>query len=155
MQKLVELKQAASDAASKKFNDIFKLLADSVELSCFGRARVNEARRNNILSTLNSSYRQLATTPSASEGLLFGKNLEDAMQSVDSVNELSERLASRAPAAPRNPVSASQFPFLGQRPQGRSRGYPRGRHQPYYHSQSHGQNQGQPRQTHPGKSQSR
>ena len=53
-----------------------------------------------ILGNFNFCYIQLATATSASEGLLFGKNLKCAMQSVDSVDELSQPLASCAPAAP-------------------------------------------------------
>ena len=36
------------------FNAVFGFLADSIEYSCFGRARTNEVRRNNILSALNT-----------------------------------------------------------------------------------------------------
>ena len=128
MDKLVQLKAETPKEFRGKFNDIFSLLADSVEFSTFARFKSNETRRDQILSGLNEDYKFLSSETVAESGLLFGNNLETAMKSVESANRLSKKLVSRAQGQSRA--------FSAQR--GRGRGRSRGRPQPYQtHDRAH------------------
>lgn len=127
MQELAGLKHKLPKSVSSEFDGVFRHLADAVEFTAFSRAKVNETRRETILSNLNTSYKPLVSNTTPENGLLFGDNLENAMRSVETSNRLAQRLS----AAPRS----MSRPFLGFR--GRSRG----RNRPHSY-----RNQYQPRQ---------
>ena len=138
MQKVLELQDSIKKTdLGAKFNEVFKLLADSVEFQCFGRSKVNEVRRDQILNQLNDSYKYLSSQSKPEKGLLFGPNLEADMRSVELANRLSKKLA---------PKSTNR-PFLGQQ-RGRGRGFrsrnqQRGYHpyqRPQYHQNYSNQN---------------
>ena len=132
--KLASLKASVSDKSLKsEFNEVFSLMADSVEFCSFARTKTNDVRRTQILTSLNDNYKHLITETKAEEGLLFGSNLENAMKSVESTNRLSKKLCANQP---NNNYNNNHFrnynkPFLGQG-RGRGRGKPRNhRYQPY------------------------
>lgn len=111
MQELAGLKHKLPKSVSAGFDNIFRHMADAVEFTAFSRSKVNETRRETILSNLNTNYKPLVSNTTPENGLLFGDNLENAMRSVETSNRLAQRLSA--------PRSMSR-PFLGFR--GRSRG---------------------------------
>lgn len=128
MEKLIMLKNHLPNSTMNEFNEVFRCLADSVEFSAFSRERVNDSRRSRLLSNLNSNYRHLNSTTQASNGLLFGNDLEAAMRSVESTNRLSQKLS-----ASRQSSTHYSSSFL-ERGRGRGRQRPRPRdhqYQPY------------------------
>ena len=130
LEKLVYLKLAPQ--ASAEFNKIFKLISDSLEFGSFPRSRINDIRREAVLGNVNRSYSHLIATTKASDGFLFGSDLEGAMKSVELANNLSQKLA-----IPSRSATNSGKPFLGKRGRGRgrSKGYPDRHHQPHNSSQ--------------------
>lgn len=122
LEKLVDVRHKFPEAGDQ-INEIFKLMNDSLEFNCFARARTNDARRDQVLASVNSNYRHLSISTKPSDGLLFGSDLEGAMKAVESANRLSQKLVT-----PTNkPVGGSSRSFLGQRGRGRGRmrPYPR------------------------------
>ena len=118
LEKLAAIKDKCSKDMRGSFNAVFGLLADSIEYSCFGRARTNEVRRNNILSALNDNYKHLSSETAPENGLLFGSDLEGAMKSVETTNRLSKKLANNNQGRKRG---GYRGPFLGQSSRGRGR----------------------------------
>jgi hypothetical protein len=118
--KLTDMIPGASPAQNKAITDIMKTMSDSVEISVFARARLNDCRRDKILGSVNSTYRNLSLTTKPTGGWLFGTEMEAAMKEVESSNKLAQKL--------RQP---SRSPFLGQGSRGRGfsrhRGSYRGR----------------------------
>ena len=57
LEKLAATKVKCGKDMRGSFNAVSGLQADSIEYSCFGRARTNEVRRKNILSSLNYNYK--------------------------------------------------------------------------------------------------
>ena len=131
LEKLVDLKAKLSKDLGAQVNEVFTLMANSVEFNCLARARTNEVRRAQILNGLNANYKHLAVETKPENGLLFGSNLEASMRSVEVSNRLSQKL------------SARPHPFLGHqrgRGQPRRRGFaPRGGYQPYPRPQPNAQ----------------
>lgn len=123
--KLMALKEMVPISCRDKFNDIFDLMENSVELSSFGRARVNESRRNQIHLSIKDNYPQLAHETRPENGLLFGNNLEHAMKSVKSPKGPGKKLSGSA-------NESSRF-FLGQSQKGSEQSC-KGYH-PYHQSQ--------------------
>lgn len=68
-----------------------------MEFGSFARAKENDTRRGQILTSLNEDYKHLAAETKAESGLLFGINLESAMKSVESANGLSKKLMFMGP----------------------------------------------------------
>lgn len=93
-----------SDSAKQ---DSIRKLAQSTEFLAFSRHKVNELRREVIVSNLNANYKSLGNSTKVENGLLFGSQLETSMREVESASKLTRRL-SRA--------SGSGSPFLGPRP---------------------------------------
>lgn len=77
-----------ADLRMTQLNYLFRLMADSIELNTFARARVNE-RRYIILSDITSSYRHLSNKSRPEGSFLFDNALEGARKSVELANRLS------------------------------------------------------------------
>ena len=128
-EKLAALKKEANSSLNDKFNDIFSLLADSVEFSSFGRSKLNNSRRVQIMNSLNDNYKHLVHETKPGGGLLFGDCLDTAIKSVEQSNKLSKKLTSSSNQA----KSAYNKTFLGRRfpHRGRGRGNSNLRWNPY------------------------
>lgn len=127
--KLSEIKSKITDPILRSgFNEIFSLLADSVEFCAFTRSKINESRRTQILNSLNENYKHLISETKPENGLLFGNNLENAMKTVEQTNKLSRKLAPSTSYKTSNVRS-----FLGRHQRGsRGRGMPNSRYNPYH-----------------------
>lgn len=80
---MAALKEKCPKTLNSQFNEIFTLLASSVEFSCLGRTKTNDIRRDQILNGLNDSYKHSSTATKPENGFLFGANLESAMRSLE------------------------------------------------------------------------
>jgi hypothetical protein len=118
MSKLVDLKKELPNDFSEKVNEIFKLMADSIEFNSFSRARVNNFRRDRILANLNSNYNHLKASTKAEHGLLFGENIATAIKDVEVTNRLANKLSNNSASNNRH------FLARGGRGRGRVRRYP-------------------------------
>lgn len=65
-------------------------MSDGLEFSCLGRAKVNDSRRDQILSGLNGNYNHLSSEIRPEGRLLLGENLEGA-RFVESANRLCKK----------------------------------------------------------------
>lgn len=120
--KLTNLKRKIPGHASEN-NEVIQSLAQGIEISGFGRYKLNEVRREVIVSGLNPEYKHLTETSAPGKGLLFGEDLADSMKEVETTNRLSAKL--RVPSNSTNNTSSS-FLGKGRSPQNRYRG--RGRY---------------------------
>lgn len=134
----LKLKEHVKPEGLHLLQDILKNLGESTEFLAFGRARVNDGRKQAIVSSLNNSYRSLASRTSPGDGLLFGSNLGEAMKEVEESNKLTNKLTKPPPSFP---SSNTRGNFLG-RGQGRGRGQFR-RHPYVPRGNSRGRGRGQ------------
>ena len=94
LDRLLDLqKSLGSSKLTSQFNEIFTLLADSVEFSCYARAKTNEVRREQIVASLNDQYKHLVAQTRPEKGWLFGSHLENDIKSVEVAARLSRKLA--------------------------------------------------------------
>lgn len=128
MEGLLELKENIQPEGAQKLQSLLKLSGDSVELLAFSRARINEGRRNTILSNINNTYKPLGSRTKAEKGLLFGNDLAGAMREVEDSNKLAKKLSK-----PDFNNAGGRAPFLGR---GRGRG--RGQRNPQYSTAQRG-----------------
>jgi hypothetical protein len=145
IESLISMKTHVSPEGRKCLQSVLTLVGNNVEFLALARAKVNESRRECILSAVNPNYKRLGANTSPSDGLLFGKDLEGAMKTVETSNKLAQKLTKQN----RSQLS-TRGSFLGR---GRGRGSnPRGyrKYHPYplergYQSQSHADPKSQPR----------
>jgi hypothetical protein len=109
MSDLLKLKEHIRPEGMNQLQGILKQVGDSVELLAFGRARVNESRRSLILANINSNYRPIGNKTKPEDGLLFGKELAEAMREVEDSNKLAQKLA-----RPEISNAAGKAHFLGR-----------------------------------------
>ena len=92
LEKLAATKVKCGKDMRGSINAVSGLQADSIEYSCFGRARTKEVRRKNILSSLNYNYKHSSSETAPGYGMLFGSDFEGAMKNVETTNPLSRNL---------------------------------------------------------------
>ena len=93
MQKMFELKKHLPVSQADLVNNMIRDLAKSVEILGFGRAKLNEARRETIVGSLNSEFKSVLTATSPGDGLLFGSSLNDSLKEIDIANKMTARLS--------------------------------------------------------------
>jgi hypothetical protein len=93
MQQILEIKKLLPASQAGLVNDSMKQIAKSIEILGFGRIKLNENRRSNIVASLNPGFKRLLTETSPGEGLLFGNSLGDALKEIESANKMTARLS--------------------------------------------------------------
>lgn len=63
MSELVDLRISLMGSSQiTQLNEVFRIMADSIEINTFARAIVKEIRRDTVLSDINSHHKHLANT---------------------------------------------------------------------------------------------
>jgi hypothetical protein len=98
LEKLAKMKEKCGKEMHNSFNEVFALLAEGIEFSCFARARTND-RRNGILSPLNDNYKHLSSETSPNDGLLFGSDEKcgNNKQAVQETGQQQQEYTGRLP----------------------------------------------------------
>ena len=91
---LLELKKLIPAGQAGLVNNMVRDLAGSIEVQGFGRLKLNELRRDNIVAALNSEFSSLVTATSPGDGKLFGKGLGETLREIEASNKLTVRLSS-------------------------------------------------------------
>lgn len=89
---LIDMGSKVTDDGRQQLTNIIKLVGSGVEFLALARDKLNEARRINILSSVNPNYKNIGDNTRPGDGLLFGKDLESAVNTVDTTSKLAKKL---------------------------------------------------------------
>lgn len=92
MEKLLEVRNLLPAGQASVVKGLIRDAATAIEIQGFGRIKLNEWRRENIVKSLNPEFKSVLSTTSPGEGWLFGAGLGDSLKEIESSNKLTARL---------------------------------------------------------------
>jgi hypothetical protein len=127
MEELLELRRILPSGQADVVKGIIKKLAASIEVQGFGRLKMNQMRREQVVKSLNPEFKSLLTATSPGDDLLFGAGLPDVLKDIEATNNLSARLSAQSRPSgsgsgqARNRRNSDSFLGRGQAPPYRKR----------------------------------